>query len=226
MKNNRLYIQIRSKKIGLLLTDARLSKNGSVFDISTQTGISENRLHDIEHGIFPPSLPELEILAFTYNLPIEHFWGRQILKLPIQSKDGENFQKLIHLRNKIIGANIQAKRQEHQISIEMLADCAEMEVDQLSKYESGEVEIPIPVLEIIAKCLNCQIEFFYDNQGKIGVWRKENAEIMSLRQLPQDFREFITKPINAPYLDLAMKLSELDVKKLRHVAEGLLEITL
>jgi hypothetical protein len=49
---------------------------------------------------------------------------------------------------------------------------------------------------------------------------------MSLRQLPQDFREFITKPINAPYLDLAMKLSELDVKKLRHVAEGLLEITL
>jgi transcriptional regulator with XRE-family HTH domain len=226
MKNNKLYVQIRSKKLGILLMDARLSKKISVEDISKQTGIAENRLILFENGSISPSLPELEILAYTYNLPMNHFWGRKILQSDANNEFNEKFQSLLKIRNKIIGTNIKSKRQESEISSEKLAEKCEIDKDQLSKFESGEEEIPVPILEIIAKCLNCQIEDFFDNQGIIGAWRKENAEISSLKELPQEFREFITKPINAPYLDLAMKLSELDVQKLRMVAEGLLEITL
>ncbi|MBW6473409.1 MAG: helix-turn-helix domain-containing protein [Anaerolineaceae bacterium] len=226
MKNNKLYVQIRSKKLGILLMDARLSKKSSVHDISKQTGIAEDRLKQFENGSISPSLPELEILAYTYNLPLDHFWGKQILKSDLNDELEEKFQTLLKIRNKIIGANIKSKRQEQQITSEDLAEKCEIDNDQLSRFENGEAEIPVPMLEIIAKCLNCQIEDFFDNQGKIGTWRKENAEINSLKELPQEFREFITKPINAPYMDLAMKLSELDVKKLRLVAEGLLEITL
>jgi transcriptional regulator with XRE-family HTH domain len=226
MKNNKLYVQIRSKKLGILLMDARLSKKFSVQDISKQTGISEDRLVEFENGRISPSLPELEILAYTYNLPMNHFWGRKILQSDANNEFNEKFQTLLKIRNKIIGTNIKSKRQESEISSEKLAEKCEIDKDQLSKFESGEEEIPVPILEIIAKCLNCQIEDFFDNQGIIGAWRKENAEISSLKELPQEFREFITKPINAPYLDLAMKLSELDVQKLRMVAEGLLEITL
>jgi transcriptional regulator with XRE-family HTH domain len=226
MKNNKLYVQIRSKKLGILLMDARLSKKFSVEDISKQTGIAENRLILFENGSISPSLPELEILAYTYNLPMNHFWGRKILQSDANNEFNEKFQTLLKIRNKIIGTNIKSKRQESEISSEKLAEKCEIDKDQLSKFESGEEEIPVPILEIIAKCLNCQIEDFFDNQGIIGAWRKENAEISSLKELPQEFREFITKPINAPYLDLAMKLSELDVQKLRMVAEGLLEITL
>ncbi|PKO10800.1 MAG: hypothetical protein CVU40_03885 [Chloroflexi bacterium HGW-Chloroflexi-2] len=226
MKNNKLYVQIRSKKLGILLMDARLSKKISVEDISKQTGIAENRLILFENGSISPSLPELEILAYTYNLPMNHFWGRKILQSDANNEFNEKFQTLLKIRNKIIGTNIKSKRQESEISSEKLAEKCEIDKDQLSKFESGEEEIPVPILEIIAKCLNCQIEDFFDNQGIIGAWRKENAEISSLKELPQEFREFITKPINAPYLDLAMKLSELDVQKLRMVAEGLLEITL
>jgi transcriptional regulator with XRE-family HTH domain len=206
--------------------DARLSKKISVEDISKQTGIAENRLILFENGSISPSLPELEILAYTYNLPMNHFWGRKILQSDANNEFNEKFQTLLKIRNKIIGTNIKSKRQESEISSEKLAEKCEIDKDQLSKFESGEEEIPVPILEIIAKCLNCQIEDFFDNQGIIGAWRKENAEISSLKELPQEFREFITKPINAPYLDLAMKLSELDVQKLRMVAEGLLEITL
>ncbi len=226
MKNNKLYVQIRSKKLGILLMDARLSKKSSVNDISKQTGINEERLNQFENGSVSPSLPELEILAYTYNLPMDHFWGKHILKSDLTDELEEKFQTLLKIRNKIIGANIKSKRQDQQITSEDLAEKCEIDHDQLSMFENGEAEIPVPILEIIAKCLNCQIEDFFDNQGKIGTWRKENAEINSLKELPQEFREFITKPINAPYLDLAMKLSELDVKKLRLVAEGLLEITL
>ena len=226
MKDNKLYLQIRTKKLGILLMDARINKNSSVSEISNQTGISEERLLKFEQGEFSPSLPELEILAYTYNLPMEHFWGKQILQSEDQSDIVEKHQTLMRLRNKIIGTNIKAKRIEKEISSDELASNCDLDPELYTKYESGELEIPIPVLEIIARGLNSQIENFFDNQGKIGAWRKESAEIKNLKELPQEFREFITKPINAPYLDLAMKLSELDVKKLRLVAEGLLEITL
>ena len=226
MKNNKLYAQIRSKKLGILLMDARLSKKSSVNDISKQTGIAEDRLIRFENGSISPSLPELEILAYTYNLPMNHFWGKNILHTTINGDLEEKFQTLLKIRNKIIGTNIKSKRQGNQITSEELAEKCEIANDQLTRFENGEEEIPVPFLEIIAKCLNCQIEDFFDNQGIIGAWRKEYTEISSLKELPHEFREFIIKPINAPYLDLAMKLSELDVKKLRLVAEGLLEITL
>lgn len=226
MKNNKLFVQIRNKKIGLLIADARNSLNVSLKDLSNQSGIPEEKLTNFELGETSPSLPELEVLAYIFNVPLEHFWGKQILQSTEDGEIAEKFRQLLELRNKIIGANIQVKRQENELEITKLAELSDIPEEELSVFENGERDIPIPILEILAKNLNCRIEDFFDNQGKIGKWRKEKAEIKSLMELPQNFREFITKPINAPYLDLAIKLSELDVKKLRMVAEGLLEITL
>ncbi len=226
MKNNNLYIQIRNKKIGILLLDARRSRNFSIDEVANKTGITVDRLENFENGQISPSLPELEILAYTFNLPFEHFWGKQVLQSIEDSNTTEKLQILIKLRNKIIGTGIQSKRQTENISLEELAEKCEIDNETFNKYETGEIEIPIPMLEIISKNLNARIEDFFDNQGKIGAWRTQNAEMKSLSDLPKEFREFITKPINEPYLDLAMKLSLLDVKKLRLVAEGLLEITL
>lgn len=226
MKNNKLFIQIRNKKIGLLLVDARQANKMSIFDLSQKSGISEEKLQSYEQGETSPSLPELEVLAFIFNIPLEHFWGKQVLHPPEAEDIAEKFRQLLEIRNKIIGANIQARRQESEMSAEQLAELSDIEVSTLTSFENGELDIPIPSLEILAKNLNCRIEDFFDNQGKIGNWRKEKQEIKSLMELPQNFREFITKPINAPYLDLAIKLSEMDVNKLRMVAEGLLEITL
>ena len=39
-------------------------------------------------------------------------------------------------------------------------------------------------------------------------------------------QQFVSKPVNQPYLELAQRLSEMSVERLRSVAEGLLEITL
>jgi hypothetical protein len=44
-------------------------------------------------------------------------------------------------------------------------------------------------------------------------------------ELPSELQQFVCKPINRPYLELAMRLSDLPVDRLRTVAEGLLEIT-
>jgi hypothetical protein len=44
-------------------------------------------------------------------------------------------------------------------------------------------------------------------------------------ELPPEIQQFVCKPVNRPYLELAMRLSELNAEKLRAVAEVLLEIT-
>ena len=44
-------------------------------------------------------------------------------------------------------------------------------------------------------------------------------------ELPPEIQLFASKPVNLPYLELAMRLSELNAEKLRAVAEVLLEIT-
>jgi hypothetical protein len=45
------------------------------------------------------------------------------------------------------------------------------------------------------------------------------------KELPADIRDFVLKPINVSYLELAMKLAALPAGALRAIAEGLLEIT-
>ncbi|NIP32622.1 MAG: hypothetical protein GWN00_13130, partial [Aliifodinibius sp.] len=50
--------------------------------------------------------------------------------------------------------------------------------------------------------------------------------IDEFQNLPEELQEFIAKPVNQPYLELAKKLSELSADRLRGIAEGILEITL
>jgi hypothetical protein len=40
-----------------------------------------------------------------------------------------------------------------------------------------------------------------------------------------ELRQFVAMPVNRPYLELAMKLSNMSRDKLRSVAEDLLDIT-
>ncbi len=223
MNNHSQYVQIRSKKIGLLLYDARLSVNKTIQEVSSKTGIPAERITAFEKGQSSPSLPEAEVLAYFYNLPVEHFWGNQIIKKT--SLETEKIKQLLAIRRRLIGANIQKYRKENNFSLEDLAAKTNLPVQQLMQYEHGEVAIPVPELELITKALNKQIDDFYDQQGMIGKWRLEQKEIEKIKSMPNELREFVSKPINLPYLELAVRLSELDVNKLRLVAEGLLEIT-
>jgi transcriptional regulator with XRE-family HTH domain len=226
MKDQNLYIKIRTKKLGLLLYDARLATGKSILDCTKITGIPMERITDFEAGIISPTLPELEILSFFYKIPLEHFWGNDILSENDQEHQAKKFKQLMTIRHRVIGANIKSILDDKNILPEDFASSLRLDPDIFQKYLSGEEEIPIPILEMIARNLDCRIEDFFDTQGIIGNWRSEMIESQRLKEIPDDLREFISKPINVPYIELAIRLSELDVNKLRAVAEGLLEITL
>ena len=62
---NPLALKIRTKKLGVLLRDARLSCGKSMKDCGEAIGISNSRIGSFERGEKAPSLPELEALAFA-----------------------------------------------------------------------------------------------------------------------------------------------------------------
>jgi hypothetical protein len=69
------------------------------------------------------------------------------------------------------------------------------------------------------------MEFFMDQTGVIGEWKMKQQAVQKYLELPKELQDFVSKPVNRPYLELALRLSGLSVEKLRAVAEGLLEIT-
>jgi hypothetical protein len=53
----------------------------------------------------------------------------------------------------------------------------------------------------------------------------QQQAIQDFKKLSPELQDFVCRPVNRPYLDLALKLSELSTEKLRSVAENLLDIT-
>ena len=98
--------------------------------------------------------------------------------------------------------------------------------ENLQAYEQGEAPIPLPELEAISQELNQSMVAFEDHQGPVGSWFSDKKNVDEFLDLPQELKEFVSRPINRPYLELAVLLSELKVERLRALAEGLLEITL
>ena len=216
---------IRAKKLGLLIRDARVKSGKTIDECSQAMGLTVEELSAIEYGERPPSLPEVEILAYYLEVPLDHFWGNQTLS---SGGDEKLFDpgEIKQLRQNGIGLLLRKARIEAVLSEEELANKAGIAVTSLQSYENGEVPIPLPELEILTQLLNNSINNYGDPESLVGSWFVEQNNMHEFLDLPKELQEFIGKPVNRPYIELAIKLSELKVERLRALAEGLLEITL
>ena len=216
---------IRAKKFGILIRDARIKSGKSIENCAQAMGLSPEELTAIEFGDMPVTLPELEMLAYFLEVPLEHFWGNETLKTDIDEKLVDPVE-IKHLRQRAIGALIRKARIEAVLSEEELAEKAGISVDDLRAYEQGDMPITLPDLEVLVQMLNNSMDNFEDQASPMGSWFMEQRNMREFLHLPTELQEFIGKPVNRPYLDMAIKLSELRVDRLRALAEGLLEITL
>lgn len=222
---NLKLMQIRTKKLGVLIQDARLSANKSVEDCAKAIGVSPEIFHIYETGQKAPSLPEVEALAYFLDIPIEHFWGRDSRSESAEETPANQIQKLVQVRQKSISTALRITRLQANLGLDEIAQRTGLSAEQLGKYESGVDIIPLPALEVLASAYDKRIEEFYDQHGPIGHWRFQKKRIKEFLDLPDDVQDFSVKPVNKPFLQLAMRLSDLSVEKLRAVAESLLEIT-
>lgn len=225
MTSTRQFVQIRTKKLALLIFDARKAQRRTVEECADAISVSPDQFQEYEKGLTAPSLPQLELLALYMNLPVEHFWGKQALSEVEEPQALLDKERLVLLRNRMIGAQLRLARNTANFSYKEMLDRAGIPEEQLRAYEMGEKAIPVPELEALCSILDLQIERFYDQHGPIGKWRNQQGSVQNFLELSPEIQQFVCKPVNRPYLELAIRLSELNAEKLRAVAEVLLEIT-
>jgi transcriptional regulator with XRE-family HTH domain len=226
MDNRPIAIAIRSKKLGVLIQGARDLAGSTLEECAEAIGVSSQKLEAFESGEESPSLPEMEALAFYLKMPLDYFWGREVADLTQHEPKIYEKDRLMRLRNRVIGATLRQARLKSGLTTMELAARVDISEEQLNQYELGEEPIPLPVLEVLANSVNRTIKDFQDNRGPIGTWIKQQRAMQHFADLSPELQDFISKPINRPYLEISQRLSEMSVEKLRAVAEGLLEITL
>ncbi len=217
---------IRTKKLGVLIRDARLASRKSIRECAEAIGVSPATFSSYERGRKAPSLPELEILSYFLDLPLEHFWDKNAISDDPPPTESIDLERLKALRQRMIGALLRQERENAGLSMRALSQQAGIPARRLRSYELGERPIPLPELEALLIVLDSRVETFFDRSGPIGQWLARQRAIQAFLELPPELQEFIGQPVNRPYLELARHLSDLSVEKLRSVAEGLLDITL
>jgi transcriptional regulator with XRE-family HTH domain len=219
-------VTVRSRKLGVLIRDARLAARKTIPECAAAIGVTGGIFRAYEEGRRSPSLPEMEILAFYLSLPIRHFWGKESKSEAASPTAALNLQALGAIRQRMVGALLRQEREKASISIKSLAEQSGISSARLRSFELGDRPIPLPVLEALIAILGGQIESLIDQTGPIGQWMNQQKAIHDFLQMPAELQDFVCKPVNRPYVELAMKLSTLSTGKLRSVAEDLLDITL
>ena len=219
-------ITIRTKKLGVLIRDARLAARRTVHQCAEAIGVRKSVFREYEEGLRSPSLPELEILVYYLDLPIDHFWSSQSRSESVSRSEQLDLQKLLAVRQRKIGALLRQERMKSSISIRNLSHETGIASSRIKAFELGERAIPLPELEVLVRTLGGRIESFFDRHGPVGQWMISEEAVQQFLEMPVEMRQFVAMPVNRPYLQLAMKLSNMSRDKLRSVAEDLLDITL
>jgi len=213
---------LRAKMLGALMREVRLENGKSLTEIADILGISTSTLSSYEHGRKSISLPELEVMAFHLDHPL----GLFLHPSPEDLEEGRRFdpQIMITLRQRMIGAQLRQARDDANLTQKALADAAVMPASRVSAYERGERPIPIPDLESLLKVLDCSMDDFVDEEGPIGAWLGDKIAFEHFMGLPEELRRFFQDPEHLPYLQMAERLSRLDLADLRAVSQALADL--
>lgn len=213
----------RAVTLGELVRSARLKAGRSVEECSQVLGEPAELLASAEAGEVSLPLPDLEALSMYLKVPMSYFWGSQV---PEQNHEPD-YAAYVGLRNRIIGALLRQARREHELSPEQLAGELGADAELLEAYELGVKPIPYFELERLAAALNLSTEYFSEPlHGPLAQYELEREMQKRFSELPPEVKAFVAEPVNVTYLQTAMHLSEMDVDRLRHIAESILDITL
>jgi transcriptional regulator with XRE-family HTH domain len=219
-----LYL-LRARILGVLIRDARQAADISPEACAAQIDVPVDTLIGWELGQSMPSLPEIELLAYTLDVPISHFWGTETLVQQAQRHQVDT-REYLTLRNHLIGALLRAAREAATLTPEQLAAEAGVSAANVHAYELGQRAIPTPVLTSLASACQVNMSYFLENSNRVGEFLALQEDLKTFSDLSPDVRRFVSSPINQPYIDLAMKLAQMGTTELRSIAEAILDITL
>lgn len=224
---------LQAKKIGLFIRQARETLFRSEKECADWLNIEIATYQAMENGTQSPSLPQLESLAYFLDTSFD-----RLLKGPAGSDHSEKTfsrevnDQLIALRDRIIAVNLKQARLQKGLALEKLADLTRIPLEQLSSFESGSVSLPIVDLEKMVDVLGLDLEVLFAPTGPLAhevaspaLQDQPGQAPVLLPGMSAELQEFLSKPVNRPYIELAMRLSQMEAAKLRSIATSLLEIT-
>jgi transcriptional regulator with XRE-family HTH domain len=151
-----------------------------------------------------------------------HFWGNFTLKSAVEP----NYKNFTKIRQRIIGALLRQARLQSKRSLEEAADYLGSTVQQIQDYESGATAVPLFELERVGKYFGVPLDYFSDEaRGPLAQHEARQKMLKRFDELSPEVKKFVVEPINLSYIETAMRLSDFDVKRLRNIAEGILDIT-
>jgi len=211
--------------LGVILKDARKAAHQTTREAAESIGMTTSMLSAFESGRRSITLPELEALAYTYDVPIRHFlYNAQFLTE--NKRDPINLKRLVPLRQKMIATKLRQLRAEKGMRLSELGKQTGISSRRIKSYEIGRRPITLSDLETLSTALGVEVASFLEPFGPVGEWEINRESDVLFQKLPSDIRHFAAQPIHEPYLRLAMKLSELSADRLRNIAEAILDITL
>jgi len=218
-------LTLRNRIIGVILRDARERAKRTKKSCAEALGVSTGTITAYEEGRKPISLPELEILAYVLELPIKVFWD----SMPDAADEQESsvpLNEILPLRHRIIGALIRQARLEKDFSQSQLADVLGCSSGRVAAFEYGNRPVSVAELEVLSQHLGVPLEYFLDSKtGPVAEWHWQAEAQRVFNRLPRDIQEFVIKPVNIKYLEVAMRLAGMEAGELRTIAESLLDIT-
>jgi len=147
----------------------RMSLHFSIHDCAKLLGIPQGYYLAFENGEQHLSLPDLEILALYFGMPLEAFFTDQYKRLYqltlLQDSIRPNYQIL---RQKVIRTQLSLERQAAGLSLEVLAEATGIPMENLRDYEEESVPIPIDDLQKICQQLGKHLDAFFPDERQLS----------------------------------------------------------
>ena len=217
-------IAARRNLLGALMQGARVKTGKSKQDCAQAMGVTVGIYTSYEEGRRDVTLPELELLAYCLKVPVRLFFERS--ERLLTDEPTIPAEKVVALRQRIIGALLRQVRQEQGRSVKDVAKRLGVTVRRVSDYELGRRPLPLAQLQEAADLLGMPMSYFIDEGvGPIGEQELLRSQFDKFSDLPEDIRKFVVHPTNVAYLRVAQHLSDMTTEQLRNLAAAILDIT-
>jgi len=223
--NNANDISLNIEYLAKNLTIAREACGKTIKACSTLLDIPTSRLKNYEAGKYIPSLPEIEALSYLYRIPILSFFQKDAVDNHIHTPESVHIQRLVEIRQLIIGTRIHLAREKAEISMKQLSKTTSIPTSRIKRYEEGTTPIGLNDLQKIIDALNLNLDDFFDHESPLGNWQNTQSKNIAFEHLPKEIKEFISDSNSLPFLKVAHSISEIGIDTFINLSDSLAELT-
>jgi transcriptional regulator with XRE-family HTH domain len=208
------------------IRNIRKAKKRSIHDCATLLDISKEHYLRFENGSAPLSLPDIELLAWFFDVPLRVFiddspiedYKLSIPELSLRPKYNQ-------LRHKMIQAQFNVLKQKTGITLGELHEKTGIPQEALADFANGSAPIPISNLVLIANGLGESLDYFFSNGHQMDDPQPEQAEQKSPKWQPEypESEEAQNDQKTGPYEQLMSALKHISNDDRAQIAKILLQ---